>query len=608
MRQAAAVAVAVLLCAGAEASVITGTVRQPNVAELHVRATQPGKSEPVAVVCPVLQKRWTCTLPDAILDLRFEAPGFTPYYAWGVDAASGRADLGELALTRGASVGGWVREGDRDSDEGVVVTLTAQTEGPAPSRTVKPNGRGFFQFTGVAPGAYDITAEKKGRSPARLSGITVREAREELLRDPLVIRPLAALDLVVQPALGPEAKRWAVTLSRMIPYSTYTEPVTQGHAGADGSWSASSLEEGRYVLAVRDGRGTEIASQFVEVRGGMPPLVVTLDVVPVRGRVRAGDDPVAGRVKLTTTAGEAATFTADGNGEFSGVIGREGAWRTEVKLPNGQSLLGPRVTVRRRDGEEYAKIDIDLPDGRVTGRVVDEQGKGVARAGVILTQGGAPVADIASGEDGAFELAGLERAPALISAQSRGAESGAMPVTISDDAAPLTLTLRSIITVEGWLTTVDDMPVAGARVVYTAPAMQTRPQAQSSPGGVFRLKLPGGTKSVELAIVAPGLPIKLTSVAVPASGQRLRVIVGGAAGRLLIRPAHRTLPMLVRDGIVAPVQTLISPPYGGVAPPEFTAEGIELHVEPGNYLVCSDTNACVPATASAGATIAVAAK
>ncbi|HKO56159.1 MAG TPA: carboxypeptidase-like regulatory domain-containing protein [Thermoanaerobaculia bacterium] len=549
-------------------------------------------------------------MPAAILDLRFEAPGFAPHYAWSVDATSGRAELGELVLMRGASVGGWVREGDRDSGDGVTVTLTAQTDGPARNRTVKPNARGFFQFTDVAPGAYDIAAEKKGRSPARLSGIAVRAGREELLRDPLVIRPLAAIDLVIQPPLGPEAKPWAVVLSRVIPYSTYYEPVAQGRAGIDGRWNAGSLEEAAYVLDIRDGNGTEFTHRRIEVSGDMPPLVVTLDVIPVRGRLHAGDAPLRGRVKLTTSAGEEAVFAANDEGEFSGVVGREGAWRSEVRLPNGQSALGPPVTVRRRDGEEYAKIDIELPDGRLAGHVVDEQGKGVVRAGVIVTQGGAPVVDVLTNDDGAFELIGLRRAPALISAQARGAESGALPVAVSDDAAPVTLTLRANITVEGRLTGPHGMPVAGARIVYSSPTLQFRPQVNSSPSGAFRLKLPGGTAAVELAIIAPGLPIKLTSVVIPEDRQ-LHILLGEAAGRLLIRPGGQALPVLIRDGVAASLQTLITPPFGGVAPPEFTPEGIDLRVEPGHYAVCPEariSDGCVPALALAGTTTKVAIK
>lgn len=613
--KAAAVA-AVLLSASLHAATVVGTLHTKGgtvPSEIVVRA-----GESVNVVCPVHDAQFTCTLPSGIVDLRLEARGFAPHYRFAVDLTLGRLDLGQLVLTRGASVSGWVREGDRDAGEDVMVTLTGQAadvEDPktraARSRTTKANAQGFFQFTDVAPGDYDLSAEKKQRSPARLSGVRVHAAREEVLRDPLVLRPLATLDVVIQPAVGPQAEPWTVALARMIPYSTSYEPVKEGRAGEDGRWSASALEEAAYVLDIRDTSGTEFSHQRVDVRGEAPAVVITLDVVPIRGSIRIGDELLEAHLKLTTSGGEEAQFQSDGEGRFRGVIGREGSWRSQVRLRNGQTILGPTVRIRRRDGEDFANVDLELPDGRIAGKVVDEEGKGVARAGVIVTQDGAPVVDVLSADDGAFELVGLRRASAMISAQALGAESGALAMIVGDGTSPVTLTLRSSVTVEGRLLTTNGLPVAGARIVYFAATMQSRPQAHSSPSGAFHLKLPGGTTRFDLAIVAPGLPIKLMTASVPDEGQRLEVMVAEGGARLFIKPAGAALPSLIRNGIVAPLQTLLTPPFGGTLPPEFTPDGIELRVEPGRYAVCADVarpETCVQALAAPGTTTSIALK
>ena len=73
---------------------------------------------------------------------------------------------------------------------------------------------------------------------------------------------------------------------------------------------------------------------------------------------------------------------SDDEGRFHGILPREGPWKIEVQAAEPAFSTSARAEVDAgRSGK--ATLDIRLPDTRIFGRVVDEQGKPVARADVI---------------------------------------------------------------------------------------------------------------------------------------------------------------------------------------------------------------------------------
>jgi uncharacterized GH25 family protein len=74
---------------------------------------------------------------------------------------------------------------------------------------------------------------------------------------------------------------------------------------------------------------------------------------------------------------------SDDEGRFHGILPREGPWRIEVQAAEPAFSTWARAEVDAgRAGK--ATLDIRLPDTRIFGHVVDEQGKPVARADVIV--------------------------------------------------------------------------------------------------------------------------------------------------------------------------------------------------------------------------------
>jgi hypothetical protein len=68
----------------------------------------------IALSCPIQDGKLACEAPAGRFDVRLRAEaGFAPVYFWDLPIPGGKgADLGEIALRRGASVSGWVQTAD----------------------------------------------------------------------------------------------------------------------------------------------------------------------------------------------------------------------------------------------------------------------------------------------------------------------------------------------------------------------------------------------------------------------------------------------------------------------------------------------------------------
>ena len=63
--------------------------------------------------CPVVESRWSCALPEGVLDLRLGHDGYVPAYYWGLELRRERQlSLGSLSLKRGSSLVGFLFEQD----------------------------------------------------------------------------------------------------------------------------------------------------------------------------------------------------------------------------------------------------------------------------------------------------------------------------------------------------------------------------------------------------------------------------------------------------------------------------------------------------------------
>ncbi len=578
--------------------------------QLTLQFTPLGADEPMRL--PLVLERdgsFTGSIPAAVLDLRLVSEGLAPRYFSAVDlTAAGPHDLGEIVLTPGASVAGWISVPERrPSFANVTVklipdTLDVRNRNQA-ARAATPDRRGFFQFTNVIPGPYSVVAERKESSPARRTSISVAPASESLLDPPLRLNALTRLDVMISPPAGPDGKPWTVRVRRFLPMSTYTEDVASGSATLDGSWSHSAIETGTYNLRVYDTLGQAYLSRQVEIAPQMPPLILDLALIPVRGEVRAGDKPVECSVRFFSKANESISLAANANGRFAGYLTREGEWMYEVRIPKSrQTLMNGKMAIRRREGAEYAAADISLPEGKVHGRVVDPEGNGT-HALVFLERQGRVTSQAESDSNGTFQIIGIEPGAGRVSAMKRELTAAPLSIDIVSDPPDVTLKLQKSRTIEMTAVTSSGAPIAGGMAWAAAPSQMVGGEVYISPSGHFTATVGADDSALSVAVVAPGLPVKIAllmiqnvdqaTVVVPETGGTLRLKLG----------ATPPWPFLIHDGGWQNVSALIIPGYQS-GPMRPVPGGVEILVEPGNYLVCPARVAdqrCVSATVAPNA-------
>ena len=601
-RQALALFSVVFLTAAAAAgsndAVVSGALSAagetlPASVSLRFEAPPRGSGNVVTVDCPVERDgRWSCRVPAGELDLRLSAPGFAPHYAWGVRTDEAHpVSLGRVPLTRGASVSGWVGTAALDMKT-VEVQLETLAFGPSeegagdapPPIKTRPNARGFFQFTSVPVGTYVVTARAERMSPAFRSNVRVEELAEEVLSEALVLRPLARAEIVILPPLDPSGNRWKIELRRRLPVSSYLSEPVRG-AMDDERWSADGLTAGDYVLRLSDRSGVIEERHEIVVEPEMPPVMIQVALVPVKGRVRTGTRGLHAKIELTSLKGGRAMIETDQEGRFEGYLPYEGSWRPKLTLAgSGQELRPKAVEVRRRDGDPHARVDFDLPGGVLRGTVSDDQGP-ASGARVIVIYPGLVRSSTVADEDGEFEIVAIAEGSASVEAHRNGLETGLVPVVVSESTAPVDLLLKKPFKIQGWVTTPDGNPVAGARIRAFSPQMPVVREATTSPNGRFTVTVSPLVPAVSVSIVPPGLPAKIISVPV-AGSERIDIIVPWQGGNLLVRNRDGRHPLILRNGAVIFLTQLLQPVLGGTAP-NITDDGIQVYVEPGEYMLCS---------------------
>ncbi|HEX7155312.1 MAG TPA: carboxypeptidase-like regulatory domain-containing protein [Thermoanaerobaculia bacterium] len=556
--------------------------------------------------CRVRERRWVCELPSTTVDVRLLADGFAPVYLW--DVAPATASAGTVQLERGGSVAGWVARNDRSAEE-VTVELTPAVYGDdaftharlgARRLSAKANARGFFQLTGVTPGVFTLAARASDASPALLEELRVDDV-EVVVAEPLLLTPLALLDVHVTPPSPKPELPWRVELDRVTLRGTGRERVTAGSTTHSGHWSAGKLPRGRYHLAILDPAGSTVATRELQVENDRERVAIAIGEIPIRGTVFIGEQPVEGTIAFDA-GGRTLTFSTGADGAFDGAVPDEGRWRVRITPRERTQQVRSAADVRRREGEEVATVDVHLPAGSVAGKVVDEMGNPVRGADILVLRGAAFDANAASGDDGTFMVTGLACGEVTVRARSGSVESDRVAATVaSGEPAPLTLVMREPATVRIAIRQLNGAPVVGAMIHAV---VQGRPREYvTGPTGTFTADVPSGTPFLDVAIIAPGLPVKLDRV--PLHGDAPPVVqMSAAAGRLAIALDGAPPWPIVRRGAAAlALPFLLAPRHPGGAARELVDGEFLLTVEPGEYQLCSGPrpgDTCLGAVVTAG--------
>ncbi len=582
----------------------------PSPKSLTARFLPPDRSGSARQVmlspCTLEKSAFRCDLPTGMLDLALMAPGFAPAYFWGLEVNRGvDRDLGPVRLSVGASVAGWIITPTKGTSP-VKIRIAPETTGwqsdPAADRSglrsteTQVDDRGFFQLTGLAPGAYRLTAERPDLAKTGMS-IELREGEERLLPQPLRLDPPITLTAFIRPA---EAGGKALTciLEREVPRANVIQEVARGKVDPSGECSASKLEPGRYTFRVIDRSNSTFYVSEVEIESGMAPLSIDLDFVEVEGRVSVGDsDPLQGSVIFGTLNRQPnVTTESDEEGKFNTVLPRGGEWPLDVVDAEG-TYHAPTVDIRRRADGKPSWVDVKLPDTAISG-TVREKGEPVADA-IVLAQRQDDKklrreAFTRSRKDGTFRLRGVRPGDFLLRAYTQTSASRWRELHLGEDEKPGEIDLVLNRQIEVTVRVLGPQgPITGASVV-AFPVIHGKTESWTHRGvteadGQFTwTDVDGEAEGLDVLVIAAGYGVRLHRVSLAgANGAPLAIPLDPAKGSLLVNGGILSAdPLLVMGGAQIPLTVVLS---------NFLSAGLALDEEegltlegfaPGSYSLC----------------------
>lgn len=586
-------------------TVVSGTFVGVEAAEGTMMFRSPEANAPAGgdvVPCPTEAGRWTCRVPRGTWDLRFRIRGYASHYFSDVHLTEAPRDLGTLQMQRGASVVGQVLAaasiGARaQRPEGIIVTLRAaatkgSTVGDVPVQTESTTAKGFFHFTGISPGQYEVEA-RRGTLRSEARTITVIAEHEAALSDPLMLTEPLTLMATITTDRQAEDTQWFVELFRR---------TADGHSESLGQRRAVegvaefAVHPGSYEVEVKTG-GSTWARRTADISTTSSALAVFISRRAVEGRVRLGEKGIPASLEIQDAeVGASVNVQADEEGLFRTelpALADEAYWRVHIDSPLldvSRTIPDARIRIAS-DGT--ARLDLDLPFSRLAGRVVGTDGKPVERGFVNVASsavGGEVLLQANIGTDGYFVLNGLvagEYTARALTYDKRSSDP--VPVTVrvgEDDESVVTLTVKSEREIKGVVSS-DAGPVPAAVVVVMPtdhPTETFEPRA-TDVSGRFAFLLPNDSTECDFIVDAPGFALRLFHRAVAADSVTIRVDQRG--GKLRLRLPQATNdgnvqhPWLIHDGGAVSAYALVR--RRGSVPAAMVPEGF---LEPGAYRLC----------------------
>ncbi len=537
-------------------------------------------------VCAVRGRAWECRAPvGGPLDVRIGPRGFASHYYRGVSVApNAPLDLGTQQFVPGASIIGRIELRSQASHDATIELMAGEVQ----VATRRTDTNGFFQFNDVAAGAYSVLARTAAASARH--DLRVTELVEHDL-GVLRLQPPTVFELSIAPPADPDGLPWRVELLRRGERShgaMILKPIASGEASASGHWSARALEDGEYTLSILDSAGSVQDRRDVTVAAGDALLHVEVRQVPLRGTVTMGGEPLESTLTFTGSGGAKVELQSDRDGGFRGSLPEEGEWSVAVWPVGSKQLVRRRsVLVRRADGAAYASVEIELPGGRIAGKVVDERGRGVPANLTILRD---RRIDTSAGteEDGTFSIVGLAPGNVVLLADAREGTSSLACVVDRDRKTTVRVVVQKSVEVEAALVHRSGRPVVGALVSYFAPTFPERREAVTGPSGKMAMTLPPSTARVTLVILAAGLPGKITTLPIQERGlASLRIVLDDARGMLKVRLAGVPPWPFVR-GSGTEFVSLGSLFMPGHLREAIGPDGFFAMIEPGPYVLCPE--------------------
>ena len=383
-----------------------------------------------SAACEANETRWSCRMPAGRLELRLELEHHAPRYISLTLEPGETRDFGVVRFEPGGSVAGRITPAERHEE--TVVELKRESEGPSSIPTTKQPFRrvvlrkssdGFFQFTGVSPGNYHLTASRPGWSSADVKALRLDRDTEIFLEAPVMLKRRSVIDVFISPPLSLDGEPWIVRLDQGTGLAP-DKPLAESAASFSGEWRNEVPAPGKYALSVIDRSGARFLQVTVEASMQPSARFLTIDKIHVRGVVMLGAMPFPSRLIFTDNEGSAnITLRTGTTGTFDGILPHDGQWNVQVwNVTDTYYIRAVEVKLKRAPDQDLAEVVVELPGGKAKGLVTDETGK-PGKGDVMIFQGGRIVADALVMPDGSFEVSGLDPGQTRLQAYARSAES-----------------------------------------------------------------------------------------------------------------------------------------------------------------------------------------
>jgi len=355
-----------------------------------------------------------------------------------------------------------------------------------PLATAVTDNKGWFRLSGLAPGDYLLSLDDGRRWPHFSAAIGIRSGDEYFQPELQLPRPLQIQieivgdesffaeveELTVNAGRGEESLR-SLSLSASVD-ETRTALFSDVPPGQWRFTVAARLHSG-VMQPVLNSSQEVVAGQDaflrLEVEGGLFHGVVTRHGEPEEGVLRLSTLPAG-------VQGQRVSTRTNDQGQFQVFLQRGGNYKATFSSlgSRGERTLIPKVLFE----DPNTEVEIELPTGRIAGRVVGPQGRGVAGATVRASALGEPEEvgglqilnqGTRSEEGGSFVISGLPPTTWSITARAEELQSDPLAVELLRDEQieGLLVELRE----EEWveITVVNDqgLPVSDVNVSYSFP-------------------------------------------------------------------------------------------------------------------------------------------
>jgi hypothetical protein len=476
------------------------------------------------VECPVVEGNFTCTLPEGKVDLRLRAAGFVSHYRWNLNVAPGvNSPLGILQLERGGSVVGEVHGVMANTIGKIEVALELVQGGGGVRKADKeqfvrlnlstfPNSHGFFQIADVPQGQYRVRAFHEKWGDAVSLPITVFPNGETRLKKPLALRPLAALDLLIDPPTDPYGQPWWIELYQSNLAGTALGSQSAGPVPLSGLWQQDRLPQGAYDIRLQDSSGSSWLLHHIAVNTQHHQEEIHLPMLTIEGQVTLGGEPLAANLWFGGRRGaQSIKMWADQDGRFRGALPVRDTWLVEVIVENPPLRRRlPRVALEPT-GEGIAEVHIALGPLTLEGEIVDHEGRPLQGSVLLQSQDQGWPEQVLTETDGKFQFPGLDAGSYSVQAVSAGfvASSEKILLNLPEDGAFQRLVVQPPRSLTGQVISRFG-PVPGAMVLAIPKDAQgksaatVQPRHQTDVQGRFYLDIPFHTDHLELTVAAPG--------------------------------------------------------------------------------------------------------